>query len=61
MTVDVAKYRKFVVAAVGAALLVLSQIAGVTVAESVDDDVLKVFDGVVAILTAFGVKQVPNA
>jgi uncharacterized membrane protein len=57
---DYPKYRKFLVAGLGAALIVASQIAGVTVAEDVDDNVLRIFDSVVAILTAFGVKRASN-
>lgn len=55
-----AKYRKALVALVGVAVLVAGQF-GLVVAADVPDDVGVLFDGVVGLLTAFGVFQVPNA
>jgi uncharacterized membrane protein len=57
---NLAKYRKTVVALTGAAVVVATQVAGVTVAEGVSDAVVGVFDSVVVLLTALGVRQVPN-
>ncbi len=57
---NLAKYRKAVVAGVTAVAIVLSQVAGVTVADGVPDAVIAVFDSVVVLLGALGVRQVPN-
>lgn len=57
---NLAKYRKAVVAGVGFALIAVSQVAGVTVADNVDDALIGLFDAVVALLSAVGVHQVPN-
>lgn len=54
------KYRKALVALVGAAVLIAGQF-GLVLPDGVPEEVGVVFDGVVALLTAFGVFQVPNA
>jgi hypothetical protein len=51
--------RKLVVASVGLGLLVASTVFGQDVTDA-SDEVLAVFDGAVALLTALGVYQVPN-
>jgi hypothetical protein len=60
MAVDLAKYRKAVVASVGAAVIIVSQVFNVAVPDAVDDSAISVFDAVVAFLTAVGVQRVPN-
>jgi len=49
------EYRKALVAGLGVVVMVAPAVAGV------DTDTLAVFDGVVGLLTAFGVFRVPNA
>lgn len=53
------KYRKAIVAVVGAGVLVAGQF-GLALAPDVPDSVGVIFDGVVGLLTALGVFQVPN-
>jgi uncharacterized membrane protein len=53
------KYRKALVAVAGAAVLVAGQF-GLVVAGDVPESFGVLFDGVVALLTAFGVFRVPN-
>lgn len=57
---NVARYRKAFVAVVGATVLVLSQVFGVAATDEDAKNALQVFDGVVGLLTAFGVWRVPN-
>jgi len=52
---DFARYRKAAVAVLGAVALFVPQVAGA------DADFLSIYDGVVGLLTAFGVFRVPNA
>jgi uncharacterized membrane protein len=49
-----ARYRKLFVAIVGGVALFVPEVAGM------EGDFASVYDGVVAILTAFGVFRVPN-
>lgn len=56
----VANVRKLVVASVGLGLLVASSIFGQDLTGATDE-AINVFDGAVALLTALGVFQVPNA
>lgn len=49
-----AKYRKAFVAAVGVTALFVPEVAGV------EGQFAAIYDGIVGILTAFGVFQVPN-
>lgn len=53
------KYRKFVVALVGFAVIAAAT-AGVELGADVDATVLGVFDAVIALVAALGVKQVSN-
>lgn len=57
--VDLTKYRKAVVAVVGAIAIILPAV-GVTVGPDVDEAVVRLYDAVVALLTAVGVYQVSN-
>ena len=52
---ELAKYRKLLVAVVGGVALFVPEAVGL------EGDVMSVYDGVVAILTAFGVFRVTNA
>jgi uncharacterized membrane protein len=49
------RYRKLFVAIVGGVALFVPEVAGL------EGDAASVYDGIVAILTAFGVFRVPNA
>lgn len=49
-----AKYRKLLVGVLGLAVIVAPQFTGA------EDSVVALFDAVVAVLTAFGIYQVPN-
>lgn len=49
-----AKYRKAIVAGIGIVALLVPQVAGA------EGDLTLVVDGVIGVLTAFGVFQVPN-
>lgn len=51
---NVAKYRKLLVAIVGGLALFIPEVAGL------EGDAASVYDGVVAILTALGVFAAPN-
>lgn len=51
----VPEYRKALVAVAGAVVLVVPSLVGA------DGSALAIFDGVVGLLTAFGVYRVPNA
>lgn len=49
------RYRKLFVAIIGGLALFIPEVAGL------EGDFASVYDGVVAVLTAFGVFRVPNA
>lgn len=59
--VDFARYRKAVVAFSGAAVVVVANVFNVVVDPGVSDAAVQLFDALVVVATAFGVKQVPNA
>lgn len=56
---DLRKVRKFVVASAGLVVLVAGSFGLDTVAGA-DDQIVQAFDGLVGLLTALGVYQVPN-
>lgn len=56
---DLSKYRKAVVSGAGFAVL-LAGTFGLDTAAGADDQVVQLFDAVVAVLTAFSVYKVPN-
>ena len=55
-----AAIRKFIVAALGLGLMVAVQVFDLVVPSGLSDAVMAVVDGVLGLLTAFGVFQVPN-
>jgi hypothetical protein len=57
--VDLAKYRKLVVAGSGFAVLLLGSF-GLDTAAGADDQIVQLYDAVVSLLTTFGVYRVPN-
>lgn len=57
---NLARVRKLLVAGVGLGLLVASSVFGSDLTGA-SDEVISIFDGVVALLVALGVYRVPNA
>lgn len=55
-----AQVRKLFVALIGAGTIIAAEFLG-DQAFGLNDDLVSIFDSVVALLTAFGVFQVPNA
>lgn len=57
---NIARYRKLIVAGVGFALLLASNLAGVEIGPEDEENAMSALDGLIAVLTTFGVFQVKN-